>query len=72
MGGGRVESGQSETAFINVSMSRVKDVDVGAVTGVVEVHGAAGADGQGVGVSVGKEVEVCPGDVLGRGLENLV
>ena len=72
MGGGRVESGRSETAFINVSMSRVKDVDVGAGTDVVEVHGAAGADGQGVGVSVGKEVEVCPGDVLGRDLENLV
>ena len=53
-------------------MSRVKDVDVGAGTDVVEVHGAAGADGQGVGVSVGKEVEVCPGDVRGRDLENLV
>ena len=72
MGGGRVESGRSETAFINVSMSRVKDVDVGAGTGVVEVHGAAGADGQGVGASVGKEVEVCPGDVRGRDLVNLV
>ena len=53
-------------------MSRVKDVDVGAGTGVVEVHGAAGADDQVVGVSVGKEVEVCPGGVRGRGLENLV
>ena len=72
MGGGRVESGRSETAFINVSMSRVKDVDVGAGTDVVEVHGVAGADGQGVGASVGKEVGVCPGDVRGRDLENLV
>ena len=72
MGGGRVESGRSETAFIKVSMSRVKDVDVGAGTGVVEVHGAAGADGQVVGVSIGKEVEVCPGDVRGCDLENLV
>ena len=53
-------------------MSRVKDVDVGAGTGVVEVHGAAGADCLVFGVSVGKEVEVCPGDVLGRDLENLV
>ena len=31
-----------------------------------------GADGQGVGASVGKEVEVCPGDVRGRDLVNLV
>ena len=38
-------------------MSRVKDVDVGAGTDVVEVHGVAGADGQGVGASVGKEVK---------------
>ena len=53
-------------------MSRVKDVDVGAGTDVVEVHGVGGADGQGVGASVGKEVEVCPGDVRGRDLVNLV
>ena len=72
MGGGRVESGRSETAFINVSMSRVKDVEVGAGIDVVEVHGAVGADSQGVGASVGKEVEVCPGDVRGRDLVNLV
>ena len=47
----------------------------GAGTDVVEVHGVAGADGQVVGASVGKEVEVCPGlvwSVLGRALENLV
>ena len=69
---GRVESGRSDTAFISVSMSRVKDVDVGAGTDVVEVHGVGGADGQGVGASVGKEVEVCPGDVRGRDLVNLV
>ena len=69
---GRVESGQSDTAFISVSMSRVKDVDVGAGTDVVEVHGVGGADGQGVGGSVAKEVEVCPGDVRGRDLVNLV
>ena len=53
-------------------MSRVKDVDVGAGTDVVEVHGVAGADGQGVGASVVKEVEVCPGDVRVRDLVNLV
>ena len=53
-------------------MSRVKDVDVGAGTDVVEVHGVAGADGQGVDASVGKGVEVCPGDVLGCDLVNLV
>ena len=53
-------------------MSRVKDVDVGAGTDVVEVHGVGGADGQGVGASVGREVEVSPGDVLGRDLVNLV
>ena len=69
---GIVESGRSDTAFISVSMSRVKDVDVGAGTDVVEVHGVAGADGQGVGASVGREVEVCPGDVRGRDLVNLV
>ena len=72
---GRVESGRSDTAFISVSMSRVKDVDVGAGTDVVEVHGVAGADGQVVGASMGKEVEVCPGlvwSVRGRALENLV
>ena len=69
---GRVESGRSDTAFIRVSMSRVTDVDVGAGTDVVEVHGVGGADGQGVGASVGREVEVSPGDVLGRDLVNLV
>ena len=69
---GRVESGRSDTAFISVSMSRVKDVDVGAGTDVVEAHGVAGADGQGVDASVGKGVEVCPGDVLGCDLVNLV
>ena len=53
-------------------MSRVKDVDVGAGTDVVEVHGVVGADGQGVGASVGKEGGVCPGDVRGRDLVNLV
>ena len=67
---GGVESGRS--AFIKVSMSRVRDVDVGAGTDVVEVHGVAGADGQGVGASVGKEGGVCPGDVRGRDLVNLV
>ena len=42
-------------------MSRVRDVDVGAGTVVVEVHGVGGADGQVVGASMGKDVEVCPG-----------
>ena len=54
-------------------MSRVRDVDVGAGTVVVEVVG--GADGQVVGASMGKDVEVCPGLVWsarGRALENLV
>ena len=53
-------------------MSRVKDVEVGAGIDVVEVNGVVGADGQGVSASVGKEVEVCPGDVRGRDLVNLV
>ena len=65
-------SGRSETAFIRVSMSRVTEVEVGAGTDVVDVHGVGGADGQGVGASVGREVEVSPGDVLGRDLVNLV
>ena len=43
---GRVESGRSDTAFIRVSMSRVTDVDVGAGTYVVEVHGVGGAVSQ--------------------------
>ena len=42
-------------------MSRVRDVDVGAGTVVVEVHGVGGADGQVVGARMGKDVEVCPG-----------
>ena len=70
---GGVESGRS--AFIKVSMSRVRDVDVGAGTVVVEVHGVGGADGQVVGASMGKDVEVCPGLVWsarGRALENLL
>ena len=69
---GGVESGRS--AFIKVSMSRVRDVDVGAGAVVVEVQGVGGADGQ-VGASIGKDVEVCPGLVWsarGRALENLV
>ena len=56
-------------------MSRVRDVDVGAGTVVVEVHGVGGADGQVVGASMGKDVEVCPGLVWsarGRALENLL
>ena len=53
-------------------MSRVTEVEVGAGTDVVDVHGVGGADGQGVGASVGREVEVSPGDVLGRDLVNLV
>ena len=51
---GRVECGRSDTAFIRVSMSRVTDVDVGAGTDVVEVHGVGGADGQGVDASIGR------------------
>ena len=69
---GRVESGRSDTAFIRVSMSRVTDVEVGAGTDVVEVHGVGGADGQGVDASIGREVEVVPEDVRGRGLVNLL
>ena len=57
---GIVESGRCDTAFNSVSMSRVKDVEVGAGIDVVEVHGVVGADGQGVGASVGKEGGVCP------------
>ena len=56
-------------------MSRVRDVDVGAGTDVVEVHEVVGADGQVVGASMGKELEVCPGlvwSVRGCALENLV
>ena len=53
-------------------MSRVTDVDVGAGTDVVEVHGVGGADGQGVDASIGREVEVSPEDVRGRGLVNLL
>ena len=68
---GIVESGRCDTAFNSVSMSRVKDVEVGAGIDVVEVHGVVGADGQGVGASVGKEGGVCPGDVRGRNLVNL-
>ena len=63
---GIVESGRCDTAFNSVSMSRVKDVEVGAGIDVVEVHGVVGADGQGVGASVGKEGGVCPGVVRGR------
>ena len=43
----------------------------GAGIDVVEVHGVAGADGQGVSASVGKEGGVCPGVVCGRDLVNL-
>ena len=68
---GIVESGQCDTAFNSVSMSSVKDVKVGAGINVVEVHGVVGADGQGVGASVGKEGGVCPGVVRGRDLVNL-
>ena len=69
---GRVESGWSETAFIRVSMSRVTEVEVGAGTDVVDVHGVGGADGQGVDASMGREVEVVPEGVRGRGLLNLL
>ena len=65
-------SGRSETAFIRVSMSRVTEVEVGAGTDVVDVHGVGGADGQGVDVSMGREVEVVPEGVRGRGLLNLL
>ena len=69
---GRVESGRSDTAFIRVSMSRVTEVEVGAGTDVVDVHGVGGADGQGVDASMGREVEVVPEGVRGRGLLNLL
>ena len=65
-------SGRSETAFIRVSMSRVTEVAVGAGTDVVDVHGVGGADGQGVDASMGREVEVVPEGVRGRGLLNLL
>ena len=39
---GIVESGRCDTAFNSVSMSRVKDVEVGAGIDVVEVHGVVG------------------------------
>ena len=65
-------SGRSETAFIRVSMSRVTEVEVGAGTDVVDVHGVGGADGQGVDASMGREVEVIPEDVRGRGFLNLL
>ena len=65
-------SGRSETAFIRVSMSRVTEVEVGAGTDVVDFHGVGGADGQGVDASMGREVEVIPEDVRGRGLLNLL
>ena len=65
-------SGRSETAFIRVSMSRVTEVEVGAGTVVVDVHGVGGADGQGVEASMGREVEVVPEGVRGRGLLNLL
>ena len=68
----RVESGRSDTAFIRVSMSRVTEVEVGAGTDVVDVHGVGGADGQGVDASMGREVEVVPEGVRGRGLLNLL
>ena len=64
--------GRSETAFIRVSMSRVTEVEVGAGTDVVDVHGVGGADGQGVDASMGREVEVVPEVVRGRGLLNLL
>ena len=53
-------------------MSRVTEVEVGAGTDVVEVHGVGGADGQGVDASMGREVEVVPEGVRGRGLLNLL
>ena len=65
-------SGRSETAFIRVFMSRVTEVEVGAGTDVVDVHGVGGADGQGVDASMGREVEVVPEGVRGRGLLNLL
>ena len=65
-------SGRSETAFIRVSMSRVTEVEVGAGTDVVDVHGVGGAYGQGVDASMGREVEVVPEGVRGRGLLNLL
>ena len=65
-------SGRSETAFIRVSMSRVTEVEVGAGTDVVDVHGVGGADGQGVDANIGREVEVVPEGVRGRGLLNLL
>ena len=69
---GRVESGRSDTAFIRVSMSRVTEVEVGAGTDVVDVHGVGAADGQGVDANIGREVEVVPEGVRGRGLLNLL
>ena len=65
-------SGRSETAFIRVSMSRVTEVEVEAGTDVVDVHGVGRADGQGVDASMGREVEVVPEGVRGRGLLNLL
>ena len=52
-------------------MSSARGVVVGAGIDVVEVQGVVGADGQGVGASVGKGGGVCPGVVCGRDLANL-
>ena len=68
---GIAESGLWDTAFNSASMSSAREVVVGAGIDVVEVHGVVGADGQGVGASVGKEGGVCPGVVCGRDLVNL-
>ena len=66
-----VEFGRWATAFISVSMSSARGVVVKAGIDVGVDHGVDVGEGQGVGAKVGREGEVCPEVVWGRGLLNL-
>ena len=71
MGACIVEFGRWATAFISVSMSSARGVMVKVGIDVEEGQGVVVEEGQGVGAKVGREGEVCPEVVWGRGLLNL-
>ena len=70
MGACIVEFGRWATAFISV-MSSARGVVVKVGIDVEEGQGVILEEGQGVGAKVGREGEVCPEVVWGRGLLNL-
>ena len=71
MGACIVEFGRWATALISVSMSSARGVVVKAGIDVDEGQGVDVEEGQGVSAKVGREGEVCPEAVWGRGLLNL-